>query len=412
MSENKNRDVWITNKRKELKSAINVESKIDDDFYKVKVRSDSEIAKLPVYKIKHNILGYNFNNGRIIAEKTYYEQTENILLDPMNDEHQMIIGKILYESKFYSSTATEDLEKDIMEKGLEEPLIVSIDGTVWNGNRRLSIYRKLYEDTGDQKYERINMVVLPELSHKDLKRLERRLQMHKELKQKYGPIQTRLDVRMTMNDNDWDINEIIDSYGHRYDKVELDLFVQEIDLIDDYLKRINRPKDYVFIETSGNERGKGSGVESFITLNQILQKQKKKKESTIDIEKTKLSGLQIIHHPDSTYNNVRNYAAVISDNVARDEFKNNSVTFEKFNTITKNGGDNAFETNYIKKEFDNLDVSYQTVLNAKKDAEKIVTNALKMLEEIKDYKIPRNDEFKKILDRLEKQISRLRSKSG
>ena len=106
MSENKNRDVWITNKRKELKSAINVESKIDDDFYKVKVRSDNEIAKLPVYKIKHSMLGYNFNNGRIIAEKTYYEQTENILLDPMNDEHQMIIGKILYESKFYSSTAT------------------------------------------------------------------------------------------------------------------------------------------------------------------------------------------------------------------------------------------------------------------------------------------------------------------
>ena len=124
-----------------------------------------------------------------------------------------------------------------MKKGLEEPLIVSIDGTVWNGNRRLSIYRKLYEDTGDQKYERINMVVLPELSHKDLKRLERRLQMHKELKQKYGPIQTRLDVRMTMNDNDWDINEIIDSYGHRYDKVELDQFVQEIDLIDDYLRK-------------------------------------------------------------------------------------------------------------------------------------------------------------------------------
>ena len=64
-----------------------------------------------------------------------------------------------------------------------------------------------------------------------------------------------------------------------------------------------------------------------------------------------------------------------------------------------------------KRSLITLTVSYQTVLNAKKDAEKIATNALKMLEEIKDYKIPRNDEFKKILDRLEKQISRLRSKS-
>ena len=411
MSENENRNVWITNKQKELKAAINAENKVDDDFYKVKVRSDSEVEKIPVYKIKHNILGYNFNNGRIIAEKTHYEQKENMQLDPMNDKHQEVIDSILYNSKFYSSTATEDLEKDIKEKGLEEPLIVSIDGTVWNGNRRLSIYRKLYKDTGDQKYERVDIVVLPEMSHKDLKRLERRLQMYKEWKQKYGPIQTRLDVRMSVNDDDWETNEIIDSYGNRYDKVELIKFVQEIDLIDNYLARINRPKEYVFIETSGNEGGKGQGVESFITLNQILQKQKKRNELTIEIEKIKLSGLQIIHHPDSTYNNVRSYDAVISNSVAREEFKKNSATFKNFNTITKDGGKNAFGNDYVKKEFDNLDISYQTVLNAKKDAEKIAANALTMLEKIKDGKIPRTDKFKKILTNIEKQILRLRTKS-
>lgn len=410
MSENK--DLWNTNKRNELKTAANAENSVDDDFYKVRIRSGSEVEKLPVYKIKHNILGYNFNNVRIIAEKMYYEQKEKIRLDPMNDTHQEVIGDILYNSKFYSSTATEDLEKDIIEKGLEDPLIVSIDGTVWNGNRRLSICRKLYKDTGDQTYERVNIVVLPELSHKDLTRLERRLQMSKELKQKYGPIQTRLDVRMSMNDKDWEINEILDSYGNKYDKVELIKFVQEIDLIDDYLERINRPKEYVFIETSGNDGTKGPGVESFITLNQTLQKQKKRNETKIEIEKVKMSGFQIIHHPDSTYHNVRNYDAVISTNVARDEFKNNSATFKNFNTITKDGGDDVFGNDYVKKEFDNLDTSYQTVVNAKKDAEKIATNALKLLEKINDYKIPRNDEFREILNSLEKQIRRLRSKSG
>ena len=412
MSENENSDAWITNKRNALKAVINADNKIDDDFYKVKVRSDSELEKIPVYKIKHEILGYNFNNGRIIAEKTHHEQKENMLLDPMDDKHQKIIGKILYDSKFYSSTATADLQTDIIKKGLEDPLIVSIDGTVWNGNRRLSIYRKLYEKTGDQNYERINIVVLPELSYKDLKRLERRLQMYKEWKQKYGPIQTRLDVRMTMNDNDWDITETMDSYGNRYDEGDLVQFVQEIDLIDDYLERINRPKEYVFIETSGVEGGRGSGVESFVTLNQLLQKLKKRKEPAIEIEKTKLVGFQIIHNPDSTYNNVRNYDAVMSNSIARDEFKKNSVTFKNFHVITKDSGENAFGNDYVKKEYDNLDLSYQTVLNAKKDAKKIAVGALKMLEKIKDDKIPRNDEFKKILDSLEKQISRLRYKSG
>ena len=72
--------------------------------------------KLPVYKIKHDILGYNFDNGRIIAEKTHYEQKHNTRLDPTNDKHQKIIGEILYSSKFYSNTATEELREGHKEK--------------------------------------------------------------------------------------------------------------------------------------------------------------------------------------------------------------------------------------------------------------------------------------------------------
>ena len=413
MPENRNIDTWTTNKKNVLNAATNDDNRVDNEFHKVKVRSDDEFEKLPVYKIKHDILGYNFDNGRIIAEKMYYEQKHKARLDPTNDNHQTIIGEILYNSKFYSSTATEDLQNDIEKKGLEEPLIASIDGTVWNGNRRLSIYRKLYADTGNPKYERVNIVVLPELSHKDLKRLERRLQMYKEWKQKYGRIQTCLDVRSSMNDNDWEIKEIMASYGNRYDEGELKQFVQEIDLIDDYLERIKRPKDYVFIETTGSEGGKGSGIERFASLNQTLQKLKNKKEKPLEIEKIKLSGFQIIHHPDSTYVNVRNYGAVISNGIARAEFKKNSITFKNFNAITKDGSEDAFGTEYLKKEYDNLDLSYQTVLNYRKDAKNIAISALKMLEKIKDDGIPRdNDEFRKTLDGLEKQISRLRSKSG
>ena len=409
MSENKNSNTWTTNKRNELNAVTNGSSRVADDFHRVKVRSDDEFEKLPVYKIKHDILGYNFDNGRIIAEKTHYEQKHNTRLDPTNDKHQKLIGEILYNSKFYSNTATEDLREDIEKKGLEEPLVVSIDGTVWNGNRRLSIYRKLYEEKGEPKFEWVSIVVLPELSHKDLKRLERRLQMYKEWKQKYGPIQTCLDVRSSMNDANWDIKETMASYGNRYEEVDLNRFVQEIDLIDDYLERIKRPKDYVFIETTGSE-GRGSGIERFVTLNQTLQKLKKR-ESAIEVEKVKLVGFQIIHNPDSTHVNVRNYAAVMSHNLARDEFKKNSVTFKNFNAITEDGGDDVFGNEYLKKEYDNLDLAYQTVLNYKKDARKITITALQMLENIKDDGIPRDDEFRKILDGLEKQIARLRSKS-
>ena len=101
----------------------------------------------------------------------------------------------------------------------------------------------------------------------------------------------------------------------------------------------------------------------------------------------------------------------MSHNLARDEFKKNSVTFKNFNAITEDGGDDVFGNEYLKKEYDNLDLAYQTVLNYKKDARKITISALQMLENIKDDGIPRDDEFRKILDGLEKQIARLRSKS-
>ena len=407
-SENKDNGIWTTSKRNALQAVINDESKIKDDFYKVNVRSDSESKKLQVYRIKHNILGYNFDNGRIIAEKTEYEQKHNVRLDPTNDDHQKQVGEILYTSKFYSKTATKELEADIKEKGLDEPLIVSIDGTTWNGNRRLSIYRKLYEETANQKYEWVNVVVLPELSHKDLKRLEHRLQLYKEWKEDYGKLQTRLIVRESMNSTKWEINEIIKSFGNKYDENELKQFVKEIDLIDDYLERIKRPKEYVFIETGDGDRGKG--VESFATLNSTLRKLEKRGEKLLEIEKTKLSGLQIIHNPESTYHDIRNYDAVMSNSVARDEFKENSYTFKNFNELTRGDGKNAFSNECLKKEYENLEFPYQVVQNYKKDPKKIASSALNMLKKIDEGKIPRTEEFKEIIHGLEKQINRLKSK--
>ena len=154
--------------------------------------------------------------------------------------------------------------------------------------------------------------------------------MYKEWKQPYGIIQTHLDIRSSMNDKNWEIPEIIASYGYRYKKEDLVKHVQEIDLIDDYLERIKRPKDYVFIKTTKSKEGGGTGVESFVTLNQTLQRLRKGKKKTIEIEKAKLSGFQIIHHPDSTHDNVRDYAAVMSNSTARDEFEKNSNYIQEF----------------------------------------------------------------------------------
>ena len=277
--------------------------------------------------------------------------------------NQKIVQKILYESKFYSKTATESLQKDMVEKGQEEPAIVSIDGVVWNGNRRLAIRRKLLKVTGKQKYSRVEIVVLPELSSKELKMLERRLQMQKDWKEDYGPIQTRLDVRNSLNDKDWDIQEIIASYGRRYKQKELTDFRNQIDLIDDYLERIGRPSDYALINE--NEVGASVGVESFITLNSIIQKERAKNTRSMEIEKIKLAGFRLVKHKQSTYRTLRNFDSVLSHQQARDEFKANSPTFKNF---PKNA--NAFSNDAVEEEYNNVDFAIETVRSSQKDAKK------------------------------------------
>lgn len=397
---------WTTSNKQNLDSYIK-EDNFQNDTYKVKIYNDTNFDPLEIYKVPVKILKYNFDNVRISAEKAKVEQDRSgVPLNPMNESDQKLVEQVLLTSKFYSKTATEDLLEDIKKKGLEEPAIVTIDGVIWNGNRRIAILNKLRHDTGEQKYDYVNIVRLPALSFKELKKLERRLQMQKDWKQSYGPIQTRLDIRQSLKDSSWTVPEIIASYGGRYDKDDLEKMREEIDLIDEYLVRIKRPKDYALIELAD----KGGGVETFTAIRDILKSEEKKQTKGIEQEKIKLACFRIKHHPESTYEHLRDFRKVLNDTQSRSEFIKNSDTFKSFNTITKSG--NEFDNVSLKSEFDNLDASYEVIRNAKKDAKKLVEKALIILQSIKEDRIPKNNkEFKDAIAMVEKTVSSLKSKS-
>ena len=395
---------WTTDKRKILASHI-IDANKTGDVDKVPIYSDAAPKPLDVYNVPTEILSYNFDNVRISAEKAKTETDRSgKRLDPTDRADQEIVGEILYSSKFYSKTATQSLQEDIEKKGQIRPAVVTVDGVVWNGNRRLAIRRKMYKETGDQEYARVDIVVLPEMSGKELKQLERRLQMHRDLKEKYGPIQLRLDVRTSMNDPEWSPQEIIASYGGQYNERDLQNFKDEIDLIDDYLARIKRPNDYAWI----NEHEKSAGVESFVTLNNIVQKARAKNSSIMEIEKIKLAGFRLISHSDATYNTMRKLQKVLRDPQGREEFTANSVTFGDFHR-----GANLLDKDAISAEFDNVELAYETVSSSKKDAKKVAERALVILQGIKLENIPKNnDSFKGTLQQLADTINRLRSHAG
>lgn len=395
---------WTTTKRKILSSHI-VETNKTGDVDKVPIYSDAAPKPLDVYNVPTEILSYNFDNVRISAEKAKKETDRNgKKLDPADPADQKIVGEILYSSKFYSKTATKSLQEDIEKKGQIRPAVVTVDGVVWNGNRRLAIRRKKYKETGDQKYARVDIVVLPEMSGKELKQLERRLQMHRDLREKYGPIQLRLDVRTSINDPEWSMQEIIASYGGLHKQSDLQNYKDEIDLIDSYLARIKRPNDYAWI----NEHEKSAGVESFVTLNSIVQKARERGANIMEIEKIKLAGFRLISHSDATYNTMRKLQQVMRDPQGRSEFAANSVTFNNFRKDT-----NPLDRDAINAEFDNVELAYETVSSSKKDAKRVAERALVILQGIKLENIPKNNgAFKNTLQQLAETVGRLRSHAG
>nr|AIF20846.1 hypothetical protein [uncultured marine thaumarchaeote KM3_95_D02] len=50
------------------------------------------------------------------------------------------------------------------------------------------------------------------------------------------------------------MDKIAHSFGDRFKESELKIFVEEINVIDEYLRRVNREKDYEYIYSKGDKK--------------------------------------------------------------------------------------------------------------------------------------------------------------
>ena len=65
------------------------------------------------------------------------------------------------------------------------------------------------------------------------------------------------------------MEKIKHSFGDRFKESELKTFVEEINVIDEYLQRVNREKDYEYIYTKGGK--KKGGAEIFRTITAAIR---------------------------------------------------------------------------------------------------------------------------------------------
>lgn len=202
---------------------------------------------MDVYQIPLEYLVYNKYNGRILSRtKTLQKQGRSV--DPETDEGKKTIENLLWDSK---KSKNEITKKDIYEKGQLKVGIITSDGIVIDGNRRMMLLNKI-----KPKYSHFNAIVLPVALEDDpieVEKLETTYQMGEDEKQGYNPIEKYLKAKeiykklIEQHTHDESIKEIAEWMGE--EKSVIEDWLSVVKIIDDYLEYLQYDGIYAMADT-------------------------------------------------------------------------------------------------------------------------------------------------------------------
>ena len=216
------------------------------------------------------MIRYSIGNGRFAAEKLELESQLSRSIDADLEDDVVEIRKMLREAE---PEATEKLRKDLLEKGQLQPGVITADGYLKNGNRRMSIIELLHEQQPSGKWEFIEVILLPDsISEEDLWRIEAGLQLSQESKLDYGPVNELLKLREGIEAGINPSTMAAAMYGWTNERVIEAL--ERLELIDQYLEYDGKSKRYKHIENIH---------EYFINLQKLIKTWRKNGIDEIDL---------------------------------------------------------------------------------------------------------------------------------
>ena len=158
-----------------------------------------ETKDYPVYKFPLEYLYYNDQNGRINTVYHQYISNHGKLIPEIGDsKYNEIFEKFIFESK---KQALKDTQISISEKGQQEPGVILSDGRVIDGNRRFTALRRIQKETKIQQYFEaviLSFDISNKIDEKKIKELELDLQLGRQERVSYDPIDRIFDVYNTI----------------------------------------------------------------------------------------------------------------------------------------------------------------------------------------------------------------------
>jgi hypothetical protein len=208
-----------------------------------------EGRELPVYKIPISKLFYNDDNGRIATWISEYKNDhgEDSLNELSHEEFNDLIHE--YIKKSNSSDSFNKTYKDIYEKGQIRPGVVLGDGRVVSGNRRFTVLRELFKNTGSDKFAYFECFIVEkaldnELERKEIKTIERLTQFGVDEKVDYDPIDRLVDVYNDLIGPRKIFTQLEYQHKLKLKKSDADRMYHKARFMADYLQFIGKPERF------------------------------------------------------------------------------------------------------------------------------------------------------------------------
>lgn len=257
-----------TQNAKKIDAYINDFPNSDLGYFE-RVRIQDRMTELHVYRLPLHLLYYNIQNGRFATDYLALKKQLNRELNPENPDDVKKIENMLVNQ---SPAKTQWLKNNIKEKGQDDPGIITNDGYVINGNRRMSVLTLLAKEDPTFGYMNVGRLP-PNVTESDVYKIELGKQMAREQKLDYGPINELLKIKHGL-DSGLTKEGIATTIGFSVEEIEEK--IDRLSLIQEYLEFIGDPNNFKIIEDNN---------EHFVELqNYIFSKRKQKKQDFSPLE--------------------------------------------------------------------------------------------------------------------------------
>jgi hypothetical protein len=200
-----------------------------------------------VYMVSVELPKYRLDNTRTLALQEQYVYSENKTADFFNDVESDAIQEIqhiLLKSLIKSSDKDKDLLSYFSTHTQTEPLILTHEGFVISGNRRLCALRELVEQDYEsfKHFSQVRVVILPNLDADKIDQIEDFLEQQTDIKEPFSWVSRALGYRRRMHKYKYSDEQLSKIAGIK--KNEITILINKVEIADRYLDSIGKSKDY------------------------------------------------------------------------------------------------------------------------------------------------------------------------